>query len=274
MFPVGCDVGGVLPIKDEGIANPFPLTVSGVINFRDIGGVSCAGGTIRFGVLFRSSEWTFATKQGQQTLASLGLSHVVDLRSEPERQWRNDPIIPGVTQLTIDVLGNHHAVSRLAMVLLETAARDSTDSFHLEPLLSDPNFARQVLGEGQAHARFLTAYRSFCDSDQARSALGVLMKLLAEGNRLGIHCAVGKDRTGWAIASILWYLGVTWEDIVEDYLKSNKSLEFATSRVLERVSQLGGDPKIIEPMLVVREEYLMEFREAVMSRFGSVTAYV
>jgi protein-tyrosine phosphatase len=160
------------------------------------------------------------------------------------------------------------------MVLLETAALGSTDTYYLEPLLADPNHAIQELGEGRAHVRCLRAYRSFCESDQARDALGLVMSLLAEGNRMGIHCAVGKDRTGWAIASILWYLGVDWDDVLVDYLKSNDSLEFATSRVLERVSQLGGDPGVIEPMLVVREEYLMEFRRAVISRFGSITSYV
>jgi protein-tyrosine phosphatase len=85
---------------------------------------------------------------------------------------------------------------------------------------------------------------------------------------------VGKDRTGWAVASVLMYLGVSWDDIVEDYLDSNRLLGDAVEVLLARVADRGGDPDAIETMLVVREEYLETFRTTMLASYGSIEGYV
>jgi len=259
---------------ERGSLERTKIEAPGVFNLRDLGGMPCTGGQIRPGVFIRSSEWTFATSAGQQALASLGLTHVVDLRSDGERQWRADPVIPGLMKVPIDVVGNHHAVSRLAVVLLEAASDEATDSFHLEPRLANPSLAMRELGEGKARERFLASYRAFCDAERARQALRQVVHLITEESKVGIHCAAGKDRTGWAVASILWYLGVSWDAVLADYLKSNELLGDAISRVLQRFAEAGGDPGLIEPMLVVSEDYLNAFRLQVQESFGSITSYV
>lgn len=250
------------------------LTIPGVVNARDLGGLSGRDGRIRKGVLVRSAEWTFATAAGQEAIGSMSMSHAVDLRSDAERQWRPDPPIPGITRLPVDVMGDGHAVSRLAMVVLESANGSDVDSFHLEPLLNDPAATFRELGEGRAREKFLSGYRAFADSTKARQGLSLVLTLLAGGHRVAVHCAAGKDRTGWVIATILLYLKVPYDIVLADYLQSRDELAAAVNDVLNRAEAKGVDPALVEPLLNVREEYLETFLRQVDISFGSIDCYV
>ncbi len=256
------------------VPNLSPIQVPGIFNMRDAGGFACRGGRVRRSSLVRSTEWTFLAPEGRTPLEDLGLSAVIDLRTERERAWRPDPQVPGVRRLAVDVVGGDRTVGRLAMALLETAAGQGTEAFDSDPLLHDAGLAREQLGDGRGRDKLLHAYRNFSDNPAARAGLADIMRMLAAGDRVAVHCAVGKDRTGWAVASVLMYLGVSWDDIVEDYLDSNRLLGDAVEVLLARVADRGGDPDAIETMLVVREEYLETFRTTMLASYGSIEGYV
>lgn len=256
------------------VPNRSPLQVPGIFNMRDAGGFACDGGQVRLGRLIRSTEWTFLTPEGRTPLADLRLSAVIDLRTDRERAWRPDPSVPSVRRLAVDVVGGDRTVGRLAMALLETAAGEGSEAFDSDPLLSDARLAQEQLGDGRGRSKLLHAYRNFSDNPAARAGLADIMRMLADGERAAVHCAVGKDRTGWAIASVLLFLGVDWDDVVDDYLDSNRLLGEAVDLLLARVSDRGGDPDAIKTMLVVREEYLETFRTTMIESYGSIEGYV
>lgn len=258
----------------EALANRSPIQIPGIFNMRDAGGFTCRDGRLRTGALIRSTEWTFLRPEGHAALAAMGLSAVVDLRTERERMWRPDPEVPGVRRIAVDVVGADRTVGRLAMALLETAAGEGTEAFDSDPLLCDAQLARDQLGDGRGRAKLLHAYRNFSDNPAARAGLADIMRMLGGGERVAVHCAVGKDRTGWAVAATLMYLGVAWDDVVADYLDSNRLLAEAVDVLLARVADRGGDPEPIEAMLVVREEYLATFRDRMVESYGSIEAYV
>lgn len=262
------------PGRSEDSHSARSLTIPGVVNARDLGGLSGRDGRIRTGVLVRSAEWTFAKATGQKAIGTMNMTHAVDLRSDGERQWRPDPFIQGITRLPVDVMGDGHAVSRLAMVVLESANGSDVDSFHLEPLLNDPEVAFRELGQGRARTKFLSGYRAFADSTKARQGLSLILALLADRQRVAVHCAAGKDRTGWVIATILLYLKVPYEKVLADYLQSRDELAAAVTNVLERAEAKGVDPSLVEPLLTVREEYLETFLRQVDISFGSIDRYV
>ena len=41
-----------------------------------------------------------------------------------------------------------------------------------------------------------------------------------------IHCAAGKDRTGFGVAAIQFALGVPRETVIDDYLLTNEAMDF------------------------------------------------
>jgi protein-tyrosine phosphatase len=101
------------------------------------------------------------------------------------------------------------------------------------------------------------------------------LDVLADAGRGGVlfHCTTGKDRTGWAAASLMLLLGVDEDAVTEDYLRTNADLLPAMQPVLDRFAGQGGDPDVLLPVLGVREEYLRTALDEVGVRFGGIRGY-
>jgi protein-tyrosine phosphatase len=98
--------------------------------------------------------------------------------------------------------------------------------------------------------------------------------LLAGDQQLLIHCASGKDRTGFGAALILDVLGVSEEAIVKDYLLTNRYLPI--DEEIRRLSSEFTDhtgaavsPEVLRPMLEVRPEYIRACFEEIRRRYES-----
>ena len=81
----------------------------------------------------------------------------------------------------------------------------------------------------------LAGYRKFLD----------VMKENENGAVL-YHCTVGKDRVGVGTSLLLMMLGVSREDIIKDYLKTNDSMKEATEASMALGRKRGVDEEIIE----------------------------
>ena len=85
------------------------------------------------------------------------------------------------------------------------------------------------------------------------------------------HCATGKDRTG-AIAVLLYLLlGVSKEDIMEDYLLSNKAyhtrIELALEQNRERIQQNPSLKRIVMMEAGVDEQMGREMLDGILERY-------
>lgn len=58
-----------------------------------------------------------------------------------------------------------------------------------------------------------------------------------------VHCAVGKDRTGISIAMVLKLLGVPREDIVSDYMETQKNTDAIRARLEHMLGELPLPPR-------------------------------
>jgi protein-tyrosine phosphatase len=75
---------GMIHAQDSIDTRHLPL--QGAPNFRDMGGYPAAdGGTIRRGLLYRSGALAGLTGTDVDTLNTVGLSAIIDLRNEAER---------------------------------------------------------------------------------------------------------------------------------------------------------------------------------------------
>ena len=155
-----------------------------VKNMRDIGGYVCDGGSTRYGVVLRSDQLCGLTKEEMDVLIGRGLTDVIDLRSDGERNmFPND-------------FTSHESVELHTVKLSHDA-----DEFQFSP------HDYSCMGE---------MYRMMLDANahQYTRMLGVI----ADAKGLSIvHCMVGKDRTGIICALLLLLLGVNEYDVVADY---------------------------------------------------------
>lgn len=153
------------------------IAVDGLTGFRDVGGMSAAGGVIREGRLFRSGHLAGLDGAGADALRTR-IRRILDLRAD-------DEVAEDVTAL------EGVAVTRLPLYL------GSTRSFFLEDY---------SLGEIYAH--LLT---------DSSAQLVAAARMIAAGEPTLVHCTAGKDRTGVVIALALSAVGADREAVVSDY---------------------------------------------------------
>jgi protein-tyrosine phosphatase len=102
-----------------------------------------------------------------------------------------------------------------------------------------------------------------------------MFRLLLSGDQqVLIHCASGKDRTGFGAALVLDVLGVSEEGIIDDYLLSNKylSLDEEVERLSKEFSDHTGaavSEEVLRPLLEVRPEYIAACFEEIKKRYDS-----
>jgi protein-tyrosine phosphatase len=237
----------------EVLATERKFGMQGTPNFRDFGGYATADGRrVKWGYLFRSGQLSSLSAQDLSLLASLNLDLVCDFRrleeqeSEPSRlpQQRprvaSLPIIPG------------------------SNARFFEEAEH------------QLQGPAPMFDFMLEINRDFAEG-QIETYARMFREILAlEDARFLVHCAAGKDRTGFAAALVLLALGVPREMVMRDYMLTARyfrpELELDRLRRKYQMENMAADA--IMPMLEVHEDYLSRALEAIGRNYESVEAYL
>lgn len=236
------------------------IAIPSVPNLRDIGGYAVAGGgRVRMGQLYRSVALSRLHGADVAALAGLGIRTVVDFRTEAEHAAQPDVLPPGAEAVLCDVLADEKRAAPAAFL----------------EALEDPAFATKMLGDGKAAALFEMGYRDIVGLPSALTAYRTFFRTVAQDARRPalFHCTTGKDRTGWAAAATLLFLGVAEEDVFSDYLLTNRDLLPALRPLYERFRAAGGDPRLLDPVLGVDEAYLRAALDEMTARFGSIEAY-
>ncbi|PWD41628.1 hypothetical protein ACN93_18420 [Gordonia paraffinivorans] len=195
-----CDGGGDGP-GSSAVTAPR-VVLDGVANFRSLGGLPTTDGRkVREGVLYRSESLAGLTDVGRQQLVELHIGSICDLRSPGEQQ--RDPIEwpEGTRPYQIPVAKLPDA--RVAGVeLIRRVMADTSGEYIQEVLLGNAQEMPRAFGESMCGV-----FESLEDPER--------LPLL-------VACVAGKDRTGFVTALVLATLGVEWEAIVADYLRSTK----------------------------------------------------
>ena len=229
-------------------------------NFRQLGGYPAADGRrVRCGLLYRSGALADAacTPHDRALLESLGLRVVCDFRSAFERGYKPDPELPGVVRQDIAAIRD----SGGGDVNFDIASFFTMTADQLAEVL------HQVQSSYAALPFNNPAYR------------GMFAHLLNGDAPLLFHCMAGKDRTGVAAALILLALGVSREDVMEDYLLTNPCRAVTRAALREKFAARFGssDPRrdqIVEVFTGVTAESLQLALDAVDRAYPTFEAYL
>jgi len=238
----------------------FPSGLEGAPNFRDLGGFRAAGGSrVRPGRLFRSESLERLTDVDLAQVASLDIALAYDLRNADERTRASNRWPPGKTPETV--------------AGIDSLEFEAVSVFGWRERIADPTFdaAAACHWMQDAYAKmpglFAGVLVSVFDRLGAPSAPATL-----------IHCTAGKDRTGFTSAMVLLALGVSRDEVFEDYLLTrNRRSPEALLRTLLGPDLTRRSPTTSAAMLTiadVREEYLGAALHAIERDFGSMEAYL
>lgn len=128
--------------------------------------------------------------------------------------------------------------------------------------------------------RYGDFYRELPFNPVYQSLFGAVLNRVAAGAApVLIHCSAGKDRTGLLAALILTILGVPFDTIVTDFLRSKEALTAGPLRaqLMERAAEEGGialDDGLMDAILGVKTTYLAAAFDEIEARHGTLDAYL
>ena len=257
------------------------LELAGTWNARDVGrpaspaepaavgaesAVGAAGSapTLRDGVLLRSASLSALAPEGVAALEHLGVSVVLDLRGDHEVERDGADVLPaGTRQLRLPFgdLGR----SRDEPEGAGTAGAPADPREMLVRLASSDDPA--AAGETLMHR----LYAGFATDPAALEAVAGTFEVLAsEPGAVLVHCAAGKDRTGWVVAVVQLLCGVALGDVLEEYLRSASS---AGTLAATLPDVPGVPPAFWAAFTTVRPSYLQTALDAVEDTYGSLEGY-
>ena len=232
-------------------------------NTRDLGGFTAdSGKTIKPCRLLRSGELKKASENDIRILKEKYKLHtVLDLRIDAEREQSPDPVIDGIKTVALPLLDSSFF----------GIARDE-NSIDAWIKLFDGRDADPV-------EVFKEMYRKLMFSEYVRPLFRVFFDILLE-NRSGSvlwHCSAGKDRAGIATAVALMALGVSRDDIVADYMATEKfqKKELLKIRLLMPLFvHKKSVRKCVRILLGVEEIYMRQLFDVIDSEYGSEKGYL
>ena len=243
-----------------------PTELSGAWNFRDVAELT----GIRPGLFFRSSELSGLDESGRKGLGALGITDVADLRSPREVERRGGDAVPD--GVSVHLLPFPDLATTTAEAPHETSWRQMMTEYP---------------GDGDAAgaaARFMTAeYQKFPSLGGAQRAVRQLISMLGDDQSVITHCFAGKDRTGFAVATVLETVGVPRDLILTDFLRSNAAVPQLRERIVDSIRTRAGEtPEVLtfaearltDEVLGVREEYLVTARRVIDDEYGGLQGFL
>ncbi|MFE2927692.1 tyrosine-protein phosphatase [Streptomyces goshikiensis] len=221
------------------------ITLEGTVNFRDAGGYRTTGGQwVKMGEIYRSDALNKLTPNDLAKLQRLRVKTVFDLRMQDERTKDADKVPAGARYVVADVFAGSPAFQTLPKSPDE-AVKSMID-------------AEKTMVSGDGGKKAYTRVFEGIGTDRDRSVL--------------FHCTAGKDRTGWANATLLTALGVPQETVMADYLASNDYRKAANEAILSHLP--AAQAAVYKPLLDVRPAYLNSGYDEVKATYGTFDRYL
>ena len=228
------------------VASDRRVLFESVTNFRDLGGYrTAAGGSVRWGCVFRADSLHGLGLRDIERYEQLGLRTVYDLRGDAEREQHPDP----VPSRPLPISGRP----------AEAGARNS-----VVDLTAD---------DGQRILRDL--YVGLIE--HAAVKIGDLFTgLVAAGGLPAVfHCHAGKDRTGVVAALLLEALGVDRGAILDDYeLTARYRLRVQQESSYQALLNSGLSPEAAAGVLTTPRWAMQEALDDLDERHNGIEAYL
>ncbi len=220
------------------------------------------GRRIKSGKLVRCGNLSELSEQDRAAFASLA-DTVVDFRTDKERSEKPDLKMPGISYHHLPILDSLTA----GITREKDADRDVFARFG-----SDPAKARQYMCD---------MYHAFAQSDFAAAQYARFIRLLMEPREKAVvwHCTAGKDRAGIGAAIIETILGVSGEDILDDYLATNEYLREDIAFLTKFVRAQAGEGQAMTEealgyLFGADRDYIGEYYDTIDRKYGSFDSFL
>jgi protein-tyrosine phosphatase len=237
------------------------IDLDGLANLRDVGGIPTHdGGKIIPGRLLRSDNLQALTTADVDQLLGLGLTDVIDLRSDYEAA-QEGPTALATTGVRI------HQFSLFRE--WEIGVGESKPDIRPEVLPEEALPWIDLEPSVELDNEVASVYFSYL-VDRPDSVLAALRAIARAPGAALVHCAAGKDRTGTIVALALTVADADRQAIIDDYVASSERVQQVVGRLMSSptyAENLEGRP--ISSHLS-RAETMTSFLRYIDETFGGV----
>ncbi len=244
------------------------INFNGLRNTRDVGQVYTSDGQrVKGNVLYRSGRIDkLSNKKIFEFLETYNIKTIIDLRTQTEvRESKNFTYPEVVEYYHIPVLNKHffgitHENNSMAKVVLSQK--------------------HKITECGSGEEYMISMYESIVFDKASQSHFKTIFDILCNDNEGAIlyHCTGGKDRTGITTLFLYTLLGVSEEDILDDFASSdifnakyNKSRETLMKIFMPTSKRTKA---LLVSMLYAKRSYLEKTIEKIKEKYGSVLNFL
>ena len=218
------------------------IYLEGADNTRDLGGLKTTeGAVIKDKQLIRSNRLSRITQKDKILLETeYHLQKILDLRTPMEVEQEPDLEVAGVSR---------EQETRKQMLHME----EFPEMSDIYTMMIKEEFCRKQISQ---------AVREIMNTKNG----AVLW-----------HCTEGKDRCGLLSATILFLLDVSEDDVMEDYLKTNKAAITRVEKLKKKLHLAGLHREKIEKIegyFVAKEEFLNAALKTMKEEYGSINQFM
>ena len=236
--------------------NEHNIQFSKLANFREVGGLQTTDQmVIKQGMIYRSADLSRLTKQDILTFSTLGIQTICDLRTSSERKSHPPKIMEHDKIVHIPMQPDSMMPSKWTMFRMLIA---EGKSLSFTPIMKD-------------------VYQSMLY--ERKKEIQQLFTLLSDEKNypLMLHCASGKDRTGFLSALIQLAAGVPVHTVLSEYMRSNEGVKMLVKRqerFVRMMSLYRVSKEQIQPLLGVQQDYLEDVLNEMMDTYGNAERYL
>ena len=233
------------------------IYLEGADNARDLGGLKTTeGAVIKSKMLIRSNRLSRITSQDKKLLENeYHLQKILDLRTPMEVEQEPDLEVTGSVYENIPFFME-------SMVGVSREQETKKQMLHMEEFPEMSDIYKMMIKE------------EFCRK-QITHAVNEVMT--TENGAVLWHCTEGKDRCGLLSATILFLLDVSEDDVMEDYLKTNKAAITRVEKLKKKFHLAGLHKEKIEKLegyFVAKEEFLNAALRTMKEEYGSINQFM
>lgn len=240
------------------------LRLKGGYNMRDLGGLpSSDGKKIKRGKLIRSGRLCKLPYKTVQALENMGVDTVIDMRLDKEIETRRPTLLDKAEYFYLPLVCTATPGITTGKSMAGTMKRES----------------RRIKEEfGTADNYMISMYNFILFEKESQQKLKLIFDLiLKEENCIIWHCNSGKDRAGIVSMLLEGVLGVSREDIVDDYM-ATKKIQLRHRRMqrlgLAIIPGFKDFKNLLRALMATKPEYINGAIDEIESRYGSITGYV
>lgn len=244
------------------------IDFKGLRNTRDVGQVCTIDGRkVKSNMLFRSGRIDkLPNKRIEQFLNEYNIKTIIDLRTQTEVKESKHFTYPEMVDyyhipvLNKQFFGITHENNSMAKVVLSQKHKITECGSGAEYMIS---MYESIVFDKTSQHHFKTVFDILCKDPE-----GAIL----------YHCTGGKDRTGITTLFLYTLLGVSEEDILDDFATSDVfNAKYNRSRValINIFMPTSKRTKtLLISMLYAKREYLEKTIEKIKERYGSVLDYL